>query len=176
MRIQNVNGLIRLGDGEPATEYDLTPSPFAPEGTFRIKATFENAGKATICNLFFQTAELSNNNQLQAIFWNEPSGQQIQGFDQSILGHRPFHLEAGSSADVGFTIGLVSKNYKFLLPLCLFDVLQEIQVVETQAKRFGHARMQALRNHSHHRHVDNQHSGHRQVQSASRREQLQSVG
>jgi hypothetical protein len=80
MKIQNVNSLVRLREGDLITDFDPTPVPAGHAGTFRIKASFDNVSGLDICNVFFQRVELSGGNQLEGV-WIEPTRQQIQGFD-----------------------------------------------------------------------------------------------
>ena len=63
-----VNNLVQLHEGELVTEFDPTPSPRAPAGTFVITATFDNISNERIFFPFFEVAVL----ELQRTFDTPP--------------------------------------------------------------------------------------------------------
>ena len=116
MKIQNVNSLVRLRKGELMTEFDPTPVPGGRAGTFQLVAKFDNVSDVDICNPFFQVVELPSGNRLEGV-WIEPAGQQIQGFDQAIIGHHPFLFRSGRDAKVKFIVDLSTTSFNFFVDL-----------------------------------------------------------
>jgi hypothetical protein len=119
MKIQNVTSLLRLRGNNVVTEWDPTPVPAGPYGSFQIKATFENVSGQNICNMFFELVEFSvvtssgipiRQNSLEAI-QRESAEQMIQNFDQMLIGHQPLDVPANSDVPLKFTIDLDSPTW-----------------------------------------------------------------
>ena len=116
MKIQNVNSLVHLREDELITQFDPTPVLRGPAGTFQLVAKFDNVSDVDICSAFFQIVELPRGDRLEGV-WLEPTGQQVQGFDQAIIGHQPFLFRSGTDAQFKFVIDLSATSLNFFVNL-----------------------------------------------------------
>jgi len=112
MKIEKVNDLLRLDPADVRATYDPTPVIDGPFGTFRIEGRFQNVSDRNICSLFFRVAELSvlgrPAQRLQGVTI-QATGEQVQGFDQVVFGHRPVVFPAHSETTLRFTIDMQTK-------------------------------------------------------------------
>ncbi len=78
--------------------------------------------------------------------------------------------------------GVLLRNLGSQFPICEFllllracQVIDQIDIGETQPERFGDCRMQTLRDHSHHDDVNHEHHGHRHMEFAPGDRQMDSI-
>jgi hypothetical protein len=109
LKIQNINTLLQLHE-DIVTSFDPTPVPAGRAGTFTIHAKFDNVSDHDLCNVFFQVVRQTGVQRLEQISL-APTGQQVQGFDQIIIGHQPLVLPAHDGAAIDFRIDLSSLDW-----------------------------------------------------------------
>jgi hypothetical protein len=108
--VTNVNSLVQLRENDLTTFFDSARvSPEYPGGTFRIVAGFDNVSGVDICNPFFQIAELSESNRLEAVSI-EPAGTQIQGLSGYPVSHAPIVFGVGTTVEFEFVINLLTTD------------------------------------------------------------------
>jgi hypothetical protein len=114
--VTNINNLVQFRENDLTTFFDPARASSAyPAGTFRIVAGFDNASDVNICNPFFQIAELSESNRLEAV-QIEPVGTQIQGLNGHPVSHPPVLFGLGTTTQFEFLINLLTTNpFTFLV-------------------------------------------------------------
>ncbi|MCB0212771.1 MAG: hypothetical protein KDJ52_25740, partial [Anaerolineae bacterium] len=109
----DVNALLNLDSAQ--TNYNHTSAPNAPAGIYTITATFRNISTATLKDVYFEVAQLSNNNLLLNADGGPGGPGAILSVPPASLGPDAV-LSPNETFTLGFEIGLASaKPFNFLV-------------------------------------------------------------
>ena len=95
-----VNDLVAVGN--VSTDFDATPVPGGPAGTFRITADFTNTGTQAIANAFVEVVELTGGNLLL----NADGGAGGVGARLTLPDNATSPFQPGASSTFEFLVGL----------------------------------------------------------------------